>query len=49
MDNVIISIKGVRFLDSYEKAFVQAHRANHPDIPWNPRDDLPPNIKPNPT
>ena len=48
-DNIIISIKGVRFVDSHEMTFVQAHRANHPEIPWNPHDDLARHIKPSPT
>lgn len=48
-DNIITSIKGVRFVDSQEMTFVQIHRANHPDIPWNPHDDLLVHIKPSPT
>ena len=47
-DNVIISIKGVRFINAHEMTFVQAHRANYPNIAWNTDNNLP-SVKPSPT
>ncbi len=46
-DNVITSIKGVRFINAYEMTFVQAHRANYPDIVWNTHEDMS-SVKPSP-
>jgi hypothetical protein len=47
-DNVIISIKGVRFINTHEMTFLQTQVANYPDIVWNPHQNLLP-VKPSPT
>ncbi|CAF4803610.1 unnamed protein product [Rotaria sp. Silwood2] len=47
-DNVIISIKGVRFINAPEMTFVQAHRANYPHIVSSTNNKLP-SVKPIPT
>ncbi|CAF1302216.1 unnamed protein product [Rotaria sp. Silwood1] len=46
-DNVITSIKGVRFINAHEMTFVQAHGVKYPHIAWNTNDNLP-SVKPSP-
>ncbi|CAF3776542.1 unnamed protein product [Rotaria sordida] len=40
-NNIVTSIKGVRFINSHEMTIIQKQRSNHPDIPWNSNKNLP--------
>ncbi|CAF1103282.1 unnamed protein product [Rotaria sordida] len=46
-NNIVTSIKGVRFINSHEMTIIQKQRSNHPDIPWNSNKNLP-SAKPSP-
>ena len=39
-NNVITSIKGIKFINTHEMMFLEAQRANYPNIIWNPHHNL---------
>ena len=47
-NSVTVSIKGVRFINTDELKFLDMHRANYPNIEWNPHRSLS-LVKPSPT